>query len=459
VKSTLDLIREPCDNLKTLKLMKTRLTLLHLLSRVLLLALFAPRAEALVYCITNSVDVHQQAPTGTLAQSGWQQTVMIAGSGGSLNRSNFLGTIIYSNALLTANHIWEIETNDTFFLEGMHQLTSKVTTNGSDLAIYFFTPAITNREHIALLNIESSQDTNASVVLQGCGSERGEQVSSGSLTNGWMWSGTNVNNTTWGMHRWGINNFFDATPDGLYAIAAFDNNGDPDECMLTIGDSGGPGFLQTGSGWKLALVNYGVLPSIFTYTTNPATPFYASLYDCAGLYYQGDTGWTWVSTNESPAPCQLRCSRVSQRLDWLTNTIQGLTFPADLGLSWRIPTNQPSREQALNGFWMDVILTNAGPYATRNVSVDLEWAEGFLIKGSSATHGVLTTNHWSLPLLQDGQCATLHVETVIWTGASHWTTNRAVLTISDKPDANTANNEAFVSLLLPQTMSTVILFL
>lgn len=429
--------------------MKTRLTLLHLLSRVLLLALFAPRAEALVYCITNSVDVHQQAPTGTLAQSGWQQTVKING---------FLATIIHSNALLSAAHLRldEMGPEDTFTLEGTHTLTSKVSTNISDLAIHFFTPPITNKEYIARLNIEPDIDTNAFVVLQGCGTERGDVVvTSGSYTNGWKWG------NAWSIRRWGVNTFWGATDDGLCSLATFDNNGDPDECMLSVGDSGGPGFIKTGSGWKVAMVNYSVHPATFTYATNPATPFNASLYDCAGLFYTNSetTTWTWVSTNESPAPCQLRCSRVSQRLDWLTNTIQGLTFPADLGLSWRIPTNQPSREQALNGFWMDVILTNAGPYATRNVSVDLEWAEGFLIKGSSATHGVLTTNHWSLPLLQDGQCATLHVETVIWTGASHWTTNRAVLTISDKPDANTANNEAFVSLLLPQTMSTVILFL
>jgi Domain of unknown function DUF11 len=421
--------------------------------------LFAFKAEALVYCITNSVDVHQQAPTGTLSQSGWQQTIMIAATGGSLNRSNFLGTIISSNALLTAEHIWEIQTNDTFFLEGTHQLTSKVITNGSDLAIYFFSPPVTNRNHIALLNIESDLDTNALVVLQGCGSERGTLVTTGSLTNGWMWSGTNISATTWGTRRWGVNRFFDATPDGLCSIAAFDNNSDPDECMLTIGDSGGPGFIHTGSGWKVALVNYSVFPSTFTLSTNPVAPFYASLYDCAGLYYQGDSGWTWVSTNESPAPCLLICSRTSQRLAWITNTLSGLTFPADLGLSWRVPTNQPTRDQALNGFWMDVILTNAGPYSARNLTVDLEWAEGLLIKGSSASQGTFTTNGWSVPRLQDGCCATLHVESVVWTGISHWITNRAVITAADKPDEHIGNNEASVSLLLPQTMSTVILFL
>jgi hypothetical protein len=273
-----------------------------------------------------------------------------------------------------------------------------------------------------------------------------------------MWSGTNISATTWGTRRWGINRFFDATPNGLCSIAAFDNNNDPDECMLTIGDSGGPGFIHTGSGWKIALVNYSVFPSTFTLSTNPVAPFYASLYDYAGLYYQGDTGWEWTPPEASPQPCLLICSRTSQRLAWITNTL-GLTFPADLGLSWRVPTNQPSRDQALNGFWMDLVLTNAGPYAARNVSVDLEWPEGIIIKGNSATHGVLTTNQWMLPLLQDGSCATLHLETVVWTGASHWVTNRAVITAADKPDGNIVNNQASVSLLLPQTMSTVILFL
>jgi len=422
--------------------------------------LLAFKAEALVYCITNSVDVHQQAPTGTLSQSGWQQTVMIDCLQAALGKSNFLGTIIFSNALLTAKHMGEIHLNDTFILEGKHSLTSKHSAAGSDLAVYFFSPPVTNQTHIARLNIESDVDTNALVVFQGCGTERGAMVTTGTRTNGWMWSGTNWWTCTWGTRRWGINQTFGSADAGLYAVASFDNNNNPDECMLSIGDSGGPGFIQTGSGWKVAMVNYGVGPATFTLSTNPVSRFYASLYDYAGLYYEvANNVWEWAEPQESPQPCLLICSRVSQRLAWLTNTVKGLTFPADLGLSWNCLTNQPSREQALNGFWMDVILTNAGPYAARNVTVDLEWGEGVLIKGSSASHGTFTTNSWSLPLIQDGSCATLHVETVLWTDRSHWITNRAVIVASDKPDENTANNEALQALLLPATKSTVILFL
>jgi hypothetical protein len=424
-----------------------------------LMLFLTSRTEALVYCITNGVAVHQQAPTGTLVQSGWQQTVLIDASRGSLSRSNFLGTIIYSNALLTADHISEIRTNDTFILEGKHTLTSRVATNGSDLAIYFFSPPVTNREHIALINIESTIDTNAFVVYQGCGTERGAMVTSGTLTNGWMWSATNVNNSTWGTRRWGVNQTFDATPDGLCALAAFDNNNDPDECMFSIGDSGGPGFINTGSGWKVAMVNYAVDPMTFTRSTNaPVSKFNATLYDCAGLYYQGDSGWSWMPPEASPAPCLLICSRTAQRIQWITNTVAGLSFPSDIGIAWTCQTHHPSAAQAASGLWFDIIATNAGPYTARNVAIDLTWPKGIHIHNSSASHGSLTTNRWSIPALSDGSVATLRVDTVVWNATSYWGTNRATLTTSDKPDSNTSNNVSECPIFLPSTASLILLW-
>lgn len=414
------------------------------------------RTEALVFCVTNEVDVHQSAPTGTLAQSGWQQTVMIDATGGTLNRSNFLGTIIHSNALLTAAHVWEIKTNDTFILEGKHTLTTRAATNGSDLAIYFFTPAVTNHERIARINIESEIDTNAFVVYQGTGAERGATVTAGALTNGWLWSGTNWWNCTWGTRRWGINQTFGATDDGLCALAAFDNNGAPDECMLSIGDSGGPGFIKTGSGWKVAMVNYSVHPGTFTLSTNaPVTQFNASLYDCAGLYFQGDNGWEWVPPEDSPAPCLLICSRTAQRIQWITNTVSGMTFPADLGLSWRCQTNHPTATQAASGLWFDIIATNAGPYTARNVAIDVAWAGGIHINASSTSQGSFETNRWSIPVLNDGGVATLRVDTVVWNMSGYWGTNTAVISASDKPDNNTVNNVAECPIFLPSTATLI----
>ena len=44
---------------------------------IFLAALLARQTLALVYCVTNTVDDHQLAPTGALANSGWQQTAPI----------------------------------------------------------------------------------------------------------------------------------------------------------------------------------------------------------------------------------------------------------------------------------------------------------------------------------------------------------------------------------------------
>lgn len=423
-----------------------------------LLFFISMRVEALVYCITNGVDVHQQAPTGTLAQSGWQQTVTIDCLKESLSHSNFLGTIIHSNALLTAAHIGQIRTNDTFILEGKHTLTAKKSTSGSDLAIFFFTPPITNRDHIACINIESDIDTNSFVVYQGCGTERGTMVTTGTLTNGWMWSGTNWWKCAWGIRRWGVNQTFGATDDSLCSIAAFDNNGDPDECMLSIGDSGGPGFIKTGSGWKVAMVNLGVDPMTFTHSTNkPVSKFNATLYDYAGLYYEIATDvWRWMPLASSPMPCQLACSRTSQRIQWITNQVAGLTFPADLSVSWNCQTNHPSADQATRGLWFELIATNAGPYTARNVSIDLTWPTGIHITTLTATHGSLTTNRWSIPAIGDGSAATLRVDTVVWNATGHWATNAATITASDKPDSNTSNNISECPIFLPCTTATLI---
>lgn len=230
------------------------------------LALVRP-AEALVYCVTNAVDYHRSAPTGVWANSGWQEAAVLV---------DFMGTFIQTNALLTARHL--TYTNGTVFSFGgvSRTVTAVVDDTASDLKILFFTPGVTN---VARLNIETN-DVSSVVVLQGGGLERGAPVVTGGVTNGWLWG-------RWrGIRRWGVNRYFaEDEGDDTLAVASFDNNGDPDECMMSPGDSGGPGFIRTPSGWKLATVNSATDPVTFTASTNPVSAFNATLYDCAGLFY------------------------------------------------------------------------------------------------------------------------------------------------------------------------------
>ena len=402
-------------------------------------ALTVRDARALVYCVTNAVDYHQAAPTGALADSGWQQTVPI---------DKFLGTVIHSNAMLNAQHIWELNVGDTFTYEGApHTVTSIVADTGSDLSVLFFTSSVTN---FALLNIETN-DIGAPVVLQGRGAERGEVVTTGAQTNGWKWDSAGWSANPAPTRRWGVNQYAAESADGLLAIASFDNNGDPDECMLSVGDSGGPGFIRTGSGWKLATINYSVDPATFTLSTNPASPFEASLYDCAGLYYTNNGAWTYVPLEAAPAPCVMLNTRTVKRIAWITNTVAGITFPADVGVAWRCATNRPSAACAATGLWFEVVATNAGPYAARDVAVDLAWAAGLRPGGSAASQGSLVTNRWLLPVLPDGGAATLRVDAVVWRASAGWGTNAAAVTASDKPDPAASNNTSACVLFLPET--------
>jgi len=403
-------------------------------------ALFAQPGPALVFCVTNAVDVHQLAPTGSLAASGWQQTWPV---------DLFLGTAIQSNALLTAKHIWEIDVGDSFSAEGAtHTVTAKVGDAASDLAVLFITPPVTN---IARLNIETNE-TASDVVLQGRGLERGEVVVTAGHTNGWRWAW----DKWWAVRRWGVNRFIGEAEDGLLAVAAFDDNGDPDECMLSVGDSGGPGFIRTGSGWKLATVNYSVFPVSFTASTNPAAAFDASLFDCAGLYFDNGGEWEYVPPEASPSPCLLYGTRVARRIAWLTNTVAGLDFPADLGVSWRVATNAPDAGLASTGLWFEVVASNAGPYTARDVAVELGWGPGVRVCGAVPSLGAYETNRWSLPALEDGGAATLRVDAVVWRAAAGWATNRASVAASDKPDGAASNNAAECELYLPETATRLL---
>ncbi len=387
-----------------------------------------------MYCVTNVVDEHRNAPTGGLANSGWQETARIR---------DFLGTVIQSNALLTAKHL-EYTNAFNFSHEGQsHAVTAYVNDAESDLSVLFFTPAVTN---IARINIETN-DIGARVVLQGCGRERGDEVVTGGLTNGWKWG-------RWrGVRRWGVNRYTGADAnDETYAVAAFDNNGDPDECMLSPGDSGGPGFIRTGSGWKLATVNYSVDPATFTLSTNSIEAFEASLYDCARLFHtNGVPPWQYVPPEASPVPCLLINTRTSKRIDWLTNTVKGLTFPADIGVAWRWETNAPPGSKAAEGLWFEVVVTNSGPYTARGLALDLTWPAGVRICGSAASQGGFATNRWSLPSLEDGAAATLRVDTVVWRSTSAWVTNVVAVAASDKPDGVSSNNSATCAVFLPAT--------
>lgn len=406
---------------------------------LILAGLVSTRAQALVYCVTNAVDPHQSAPTGALANSGWQETVPVG---------LFLGTVIATNALLTAKHL-NFSAGVQFVCEAQTQTVISVANDpDSDLSVLFFSPGATQT---ARINIESN-DLASPVVLQGRGLERGGEVIVGGHTNGWKWAW----DRWWGIRRWGVNRYIGGAESNLLAVAAFGYTNDPDVCMLSPGDSGGPGFVRTGSGWKVATVNYSVDPSSFTLSTNPVASFDASLFDCAGLYYNDGTSWRYVPPEDSPAPCLMINTRIAARVAWITNTVAGLTFPADIGVAWRFETNQPSARQAADGLWFEAVASNAGPYTARDLTLEIAWAEGVRVRAASATTGAYASGRWSVPCLEDGGAATLRVDAAVWRAESGWGSNRVAVTASDKPDGVSSNNTAWAVFYLPATATRLL---
>jgi hypothetical protein len=105
-------------------------------------------------------------------------------------------------------------------------------------------------------------------------------------------------------------------------------------------------FIQDGSTWKLAGINYAVDGPYSTTDSGPG--FSASLFDEGGLYKQ--TGSAWVLTPDVPVdvPGSFYATRISSHVAWI-NSVLGAPSP---------PDSQPILQSASDA---------AGPY-TDNVT-------------------------------------------------------------------------------------------
>jgi hypothetical protein len=130
-----------------------------------------------------------------------------------------------------------------------------------------------------------------------------------------------------GTMRWGQNTVARVedlgTGLGQHLYAQFTGTGGVNECHLALGDSGGPVFINDGSGYKLAGIAH-VVDGPFN-TTNTGDGFQAALFDVRGLYAgNGSGGWTYI-TGVSPVPSGFHATRVSVRAEWINSVL----FPPD----------------------------------------------------------------------------------------------------------------------------------
>ena len=165
--------------------------------------------------------------------------------------------------------------------------------------------------------------TNQSMYIFGLGLPRtttdeiGDAFPSGTEAKGWTW-GTGTSARSWGTNS--FNQIVSDATAGPQIAYDFDYNGTgTDEGILSVGDSGGPVFMQEGGIWKLAGINYAVQTPFNT--TNTGAGFNAAIFDKGGLYSL--SGSTWTYTNPTPAnqPAFSFSSSVPANSAWIATIV------------------------------------------------------------------------------------------------------------------------------------------
>jgi len=232
--------------------------------------------HAVILYGTGDPSANTAAPTGTLANSGWQFEGQFGG---------FLGTVIASNYFITAKHIGG-SVGQSFVFDNVSYVTTAVFPDpSSDLQIWQV--AGTFPTHAPLYSSAPGNEVNLGLVVFGRGTQRGSTVFVGNdfHLGGWLWG------TSDGVQRWGTNvvgSIVDDPPYGELLRVAFNNSAGPNEAHLSVGDSGGAVFLfnSTTNRWELGGINLAV-DGPFSTSLNGASAFNAAMFDATGLFVEG----------------------------------------------------------------------------------------------------------------------------------------------------------------------------
>ena len=283
---------------------------------------FTTQSEAILFEATSNTAFNTSAPTGALTNSGWQYQGLWPTNG------QWLATPIAPNFFLAAIHVGGAP-GDVFLFNGFPYHTVAFTDcPNSDLRVWQV--AETFPRYAPLFT--DTNEVNKTFVVFGRGTQRGDSVTVGGQLKGWKWG------TGDGSIRWGQNTVLQTFTDpglGQFLVAFFTRNGPTNECMLSNGDSSGGVFIQNGSTWELAGVNYA---STGYYsldgTTNTNTQFFGAMVDQGGLYTSPGPGnpWTFTTNQVSDIPGYFFVSRVSAHAAWI-NSVINLTPGPDLRIT------------------------------------------------------------------------------------------------------------------------------
>lgn len=258
---------------------------------------------------TGDPTANTSAPSGALANSGWQYE----GQFGS-----FLGSVIANNFFVTAKHIGG-SVGQTFTFNGTSYTTVAVFPDpSSDLQIWQVTGSLGT--HAPLFSSAPGNEVGLDLVVFGRGTQRGNPVLVGndSHLGGWLWGAGD------GVQRWGTNTISSIVADSTYGKlirAEFNSDAGANEGHLSEGDSGGGvfAFNTASNAWELAGINLSV-DGPFSYSLDGASSFNAALFDTTGLFVPADNGG-WTS---APNPSGFYATEIAAHKGFIEAVVMGL---------------------------------------------------------------------------------------------------------------------------------------
>jgi hypothetical protein len=238
----------------------------------------------------------------------------------------FVGTPISPRHFITAIHIGNAGGGVFLFNNGGPTQTAyNVTLAGTldDLAIWQVSATGPTFSLFAPLYTAGNETGNPLVTI-GRGSQRGNPVFRDGQLRGWEWGVVD------GMTRWGTTTVTGVSQDdgtrppgfgGDLLRFTFDNNGDFNETIFSVGDSGGPVFVRDPADgtYKLA----GIASLVETASLTPNGPsFSAALFDARGFYAGPD-----LITGSGPVPLGSLATRISSRTVFINSIIGTALIP------------------------------------------------------------------------------------------------------------------------------------
>jgi hypothetical protein len=248
---------------------------------------------------------NSSAPTGSLANSGWQWEG---------NWGNFLGTPIAKNYFITASHVGG-SVGQSLVLNGVSYPTVAVYDDPStDLRIWKTSKSFSSWAPLYTTKLEVGK----TAVLIGRGTGRGSDVNVNGTLHGWQW-GVDNHIKSWGQNK--LKNIVNGG-SGIGDVIgySFDRSGHGDyvsnEGIVSSGDSSGAVFVYSYSKWMLAGLLYSVEKD---FKTPGGAAISAAIFDKGGLSYNG----SFIPDTSTDQPAMGYATRIGTRASWINSVLNG----------------------------------------------------------------------------------------------------------------------------------------